>query len=91
MTIDRSRKINLVKYEKIENGEFIQICLRCRCLLVHLPNYTLKINRYKHYAGFHPLWLSEPNKEFFEWYKNVNQESIRFAELLATARNGIKR
>jgi hypothetical protein len=51
---------------------------------------TLKINRYIHYFGFYPLWLCEPDEDFYEWHKNVNWKSVRFAESLAIARGGIE-
>lgn len=79
-----------MEYEKRENGRLVRICPECESFSAHLPTCTLKINRYKHYTGFHPLWLCEPDQDFYEWYKNVNRESVRFAELLATAGNGIK-
>jgi hypothetical protein len=88
--ICRSKNINLVKYKKRENGTLTRICPECKSFSAHQSTCTLKINRYKHYSGFYPLWLCEPDKDFHEWYKNVNRESIRFAESLATAGGGIE-
>jgi hypothetical protein len=88
--IGRSKNINLVKYEKRENGILTHICPECKSFSVHQSKCALKINRYKHYSGFYPLWLCEPDKDFHEWYKNINRESVRFAESLATARGGIE-
>jgi hypothetical protein len=82
--------MSLVKYEKRENGALTRICPECKSFSVHLPTCSLKINRYKHYSGSYPLWLCEPDEDFHEWHKNVNRESVRFAELLATARGGIE-
>ncbi|MDP9499000.1 MAG: hypothetical protein M3P20_03490 [Thermoproteota archaeon] len=40
-----------------------------------------KINRYQHFRGFYPLWLREPNEEFYERYRNVNWKgSVKLAE-----------
>jgi hypothetical protein len=74
---------------KKENGILIRFCPKCKSFSVHQFTCTLKINRYKHYSGFYPLWLCEPDDDFYEWYRNVNQEHVRFAELLATARGGV--
>lgn len=79
-----------MKYEKRENQILIRICLECKSFSAHQSTCTLKINRYKHYSGFYPLWLCEPEDGFHEWYKNVNRGSVRFAESLATARVGIE-
>jgi hypothetical protein len=78
-----------LKEEK--NERLVQMCPECKSFSNHLPICTLKINRYKHYSGFYPLWLCEPNEEFYEWYRNVDWEgSVGFAELLATAYSGIE-
>lgn len=79
-----------MKYEKRENQILTRICPECKSFSDHQSTCTLKINRYKHYSGFYPLWLCEPDDDFHDWYKNVNRESVRFAELLATARGGIE-
>jgi hypothetical protein len=88
--IARLENINLVKYEKRENGTLTRTCPECKSFSAHQSACTLKINRYKHYSGFYPLWLCEPDEDFYEWHKNVNWKSVRFAESLATARGGIE-
>jgi hypothetical protein len=80
---------NPVQCAKIENGRLVLMCPKCEAFSDHLRNCTLKINRFKHYSGFCPLWLCEPDEEFYEWYRNVDWESVKFATLLATANNGI--
>jgi hypothetical protein len=50
----------------------------------------LKINKYKHYRGVRPLWLCEPDEEFYEWYRNVDWESVKYAALIATSNSGIE-
>jgi hypothetical protein len=79
-----------VQYEKIENEKLVQICPKCKSFSKHLSNCTLRINRYKHYSGLHSLWLCEPDEKFYEWYRNVDWEAVKFAELIATANKGIE-
>ena len=45
--IGRSKNINLVKYEKRENGILTHICPECKSFSVHQSKCALKINRYK--------------------------------------------
>lgn len=82
--------MSLVKYERRENGTLLRICPECKSFSVHQSKCTLKINRFKHYSGFYPLWICEPDDDFHRWYENANRESVRFAELLATASGGIE-
>lgn len=65
--------------------EFIGNCPKCKDVQ-HSSRCNLKINPLKHYLGITPLWLCYPNE-----YMNskINLNSIRFAESLATAWNGI--
>ncbi|MGE5662671.1 MAG: hypothetical protein ACM3X1_10550 [Ignavibacteriales bacterium] len=79
-----------MKYEKRENGRLIRMCPECNSFSDHSPNCTLKINRYRHYSGFRPLSLCEPDEEAYEQYRNTDWKAVKFAEMLATANNGIE-
>ena len=77
----------LSEIQKKENGTLIRICQECKSSSIHQSKCTLKINRFKHYSGFYPLWKCEPDDDFHRWYKNVNRESVRFAELLVVQKD----
>ena len=66
--------------------EIIGNCPNCNCVK-HTSRCLLKINPLKHYLGITPLWLCYHNEDI---NSKINPNSIRFAELLATAWNGIE-
>jgi hypothetical protein len=63
-------------------------CPNCKSLK-HSSRYNLRINPIKHYMGIAPLWLCYPDGYMVSRTRSINQNSIRFAEMLATAWNGI--
>jgi hypothetical protein len=73
----------LIRHSK---KEIIGKCPNCKSLK-HTSRCNLKINPLKHYMGIAPLWLCYRNEYRVS---RISQNSIRFAEMLATAWNGIE-
>lgn len=56
-----------------------------------MREWNLKLNPLKHFLGIAPLWLCYPDEYMISRYSNTNWESVQFAEMIASAWNGISR
>jgi hypothetical protein len=64
-------------------------CPKCKSMK-HPSKYNLKLNPLKHYLGTSPLWLCYPNEYMTSRYRDINWDSVKLAEMIATAWNGIE-